>query len=215
MTSSRATLVQVAERAGVSLASTSRALHGSGASAAMVERVRAAADELGYSPDAVGRSLRMKRTFQIAFAAADIGGPAHVEMMTAIHGELAPHGYRVVVLATGDTAASTADLVHSLNSGFADGMVLVPPRTDDLLADSLRRRDAPVVVVGRASGDHGADSVSTDSAAGIGRAVRHLRETGRRRIGFLGGPADSVPGEERRRGFDAATAGGGGPPAVA
>ncbi len=67
----------------------------------MVERVRAAATELGYSPDAIGRSLRLKKTFQVAFAVADIGNPVYVEMMTAIHEVLAPHGYRVVVMTTG------------------------------------------------------------------------------------------------------------------
>ncbi|MFJ9552249.1 LacI family DNA-binding transcriptional regulator [Nocardiopsis sp. NPDC101807] len=205
MTSSRATLIQVAERAGVSLASTSRALHGSGASQAMVERVRAAAAELGYSPDVTGRSLRLRKTFQIAFAVADIGNPVYVEMMTAIHEVLAPHGYRVVVMTTGDTPASTTELVRSLGSGFVDGMVLSPLRTDGELVRAIRRAPVPVVVIGRSLGDQGIDSVSTDSAGGIGQAVRHLLETGRRRIGFLNGPPDTTPGEARRRGFDAAT----------
>ncbi|CAM3943387.1 LacI family DNA-binding transcriptional regulator [Kibdelosporangium persicum] len=204
MTSTRATLQQVAERAGVSLASTSRALHGTGASKAMVERVRAAAAELGYSPDAVGRSLRMKKTFQIAFAVADIGNPVYVEMMRAIHGVLAPHGYRVVVMTTGDTTGSTADLVRSLNSGFVDGMVISPLRTDDRLIQEIQQAAVPVVVIGRALGDHGISSVSTDSAGGIGAAVRHLHAIGRRRVGFLNGPLDTTPGEARQRGFDAA-----------
>ncbi|ONI78111.1 LacI family transcriptional regulator [Actinosynnema sp. ALI-1.44] len=208
MTSTRATLSQVAERAGVSLASTSRALHGAGASKAMVERVRAAAAELGYRPDAVGRSLRMKKTFQVAFAVADIGNPVYVEMMRAIHGVLAPHGYRVVVMTTGDTTASTADLVRSLNSGFVDGMVISPLRTDDRLIREIQQAPVPVVVIGRALDDHGISSVSTDSAGGIGAAVRHLHETGRRRIGFLNGPLDTTPGEARQRGFDAAVLAG-------
>lgn len=205
MTSSRATLIQVAQRAGVSLASTSRALHGTGASPAMVERVRAAADELGYSPDATGRSLRLKKTFQVAFAVADIGNPVYVEMMTAIHEVLAPHGYRVVVMTTGDTPASTAELVRSLSSGFVDAMVLSPLRTDDALVEEIRQAPVPVVVIGRTLADHGIDSVSTDSAGGIGEAVRHLLDLGRRRIGFLNGPLDTTPGEARQRGFDAAT----------
>jgi hypothetical protein len=119
MTSTRATLMQVAERAGASLASTSRALHGTGASDAMIERVRTAAAELGYSVDAIGRSLRMKKTFQVAFAVADIGNPVYVEMMRGIHEVLAPHGYRVVIMTTGDAATSAAELVRSLNSGFS------------------------------------------------------------------------------------------------
>lgn len=209
MTSTRATLLQVAERAGVSLASTSRALHGSGASKAMVERVRAAAAELGYSVDAIGRSLRMKKTFQIAFAIADIGNPVYVEMMRGIHEVLAPHGFRVVVMTTGDTADSAADLVRSLNSGFVDGMIIVPLRTDDRLIAEIQQAPVPVVVIGRAMGDHGVSSVSTDSAAGIGAAVEHVRSCGRRRIGFLNGPLDTTPGASRQRGFDAAVGTGG------
>ncbi|PRX50893.1 LacI family transcriptional regulator [Prauserella shujinwangii] len=204
MTSTRATLMQVAERAGVSLASTSRALHGTGASKAMVERVRAAAAELGYSADAIGRSLRMKKTSQIAFAVADIGNPVYVEMMRGIHEVLAPHGYRVVVMTTGDTATSATELVRSLNSGFVDGMILIPLRTDDRLITEIRRAPVPVVVIGRALSEHGVSSVSTDSAAGIGQAVRHVRSRGRRRIGFLNGPLDTTPGAARQRGFDAA-----------
>ncbi|MER7011567.1 LacI family DNA-binding transcriptional regulator [Saccharopolyspora sp. NPDC000359] len=204
MTSTRATLQQVAERAGVSLASTSRALHGSGASKAMVERVRAAAAELGYNVDAIGRSLRMGKTSQIAFAVADIGNPVYVEMMRGIHEVLAPHGYRVVVMTTGDTAASTAELVRSLSGGFVDGVVVVPLRTDDELIDELRQAPVPVVVIGRAMSDRGISSVSVDSSAGIGEAVRHVHSLGRQRIGFLNGPLDTTPGSSRQRGFDAA-----------
>lgn len=205
MTSTRATLLQVAERAGVSLASTSRALHGTGASPAMVERVRAAAAELGYSADAIGRSLRLKKTFQVAFAVADIGNPVYVEMMRAIHEVLAPHGYRVVVMSTGDTATSTTELVRSLNSGFVDGMIVSPLRTDDRLIEEIQQAPVPVVVIGRALDDRGISSVSTDSAGGIGAAVRHLHDLGRRRVGFLNGPLDTTPGAARQRGFDAAT----------
>jgi LacI family transcriptional regulator len=202
----RATLNEVAERAGVSLASTSRALHGTGASKAMVERVRAAAEELGYSPDALGRSLRMKRTFQIAFAVADIGNQVYVEMMSAIHAVVAPFGYRVVVTTTGDTAQSTADLVRSLASGMVDGIVLSPLRTSDELVREIRESAVPVVVIGRSLDAHGIASVSTDSAAGIGQAVTHLLDIGRRRIAFLNGPLDTTPGAARQRGFDAAVA---------
>ncbi|AXB42311.1 LacI family DNA-binding transcriptional regulator [Amycolatopsis albispora] len=204
MTSTRATLLQVAQRAGVSLASTSRALHGTGASPAMVERVRAAAAELGYSPDAIGRSLRLKKTFQIAFAVADIGNPVYVEMMRAIHEVLAPRGYRVVVMSTGDTATSTAELVGSLGSGVVDGLIVSPLRTDDRLVREILQAPVPVVVIGRAMADRGISSVSTDSAGGIGDAVRHLHSIGRRRIGFLNGPLDTTPGAARQRGFDAA-----------
>jgi len=206
MVANRATLPQVAERAGVSLASASRALHGSGASKAMVERVRAAAEELGYQPDPAGRTLRMRRTFQIAFAVADIGNPVYVEMMSAIQAAIADHGYRLLVSTTGATAASTIDLVRSLGAGHVDGLVISPLRVTEGLVRELRACPVPVVVIGRALQDAGLSSVSTDSAGGIGEAVTHVLGLGRRRIGFLNGPLDTTPGSARQRGFDEAVA---------
>jgi LacI family transcriptional regulator len=171
----------------------------------MVEKVRAAAAELGYSPDAAGRTLRMKKTSQIAFAVADIGNPVYVEMLAAIHEVVSPRGYRVVVMSTGDTVSSTVDLVRSMGSGFVDGLIVSPLRTGDELAREIRRAPVPVVVIGRPFAGE-VDSVSTDSAAGIGLAVEHLLALGRRRIAFVNGPLDTTPGAARQRGFDTATA---------
>ncbi len=202
--SNRATLHEVARLAGVSLASTSRALHGSGASPSMVEKVQAAADELGYRPNAAGRSLRMKKTFQIEFAVADIGNPVYVEMMSAIHAVLAPHGYRTVVSSMGDQADSAISVLRALDDGHVDGVIISPLRVNDEFVKLVRSAEVPIVAIGRSLLDHGIDSVSTDSAMGIGIAVAHLMEQGRRRIAFLNGPTDTTPGEHRQRGFDAA-----------
>lgn len=206
MTAPRATLPQVAAHAGVSLGSASRALHGTGASAAMVARVRAAAEALGYTPDGTGRSLRMRKTFQIAFAVADIGNPVYVEMMTAIQHAVADRGYRLVVAESGATPESTGALVRSLSAGLVDGIVISPLRIDDGLRATLREASVPVVVIGRLLAEDGLDSVTTDSAAGIVQAAEHLVSLGRRRIGFLNGPLDTTPGAFRQRGFDAAVA---------
>lgn len=200
----RATLPQVAAHAGVSLASASRALHGTGASAAMVARVRAAAAELGYTADATGRSLRTRRTSQIAFAVADIGNPVYVEMMTAIQHVVADRGYRLVVAESGNTAASTAALVRSMQAGLVDGIVVSPLRIDDELREALRSATVPVVVIGRHLARDGIDSVSTDSADGIGLAVEHVLGLGRSRVAFVNGPLDTTPGASRQRGFDQA-----------
>lgn len=215
MTTRRATLPEVAARAGVSLASASRALHGTGASPRMVDRVRVAASELGYQRDATGRSLRLRKTFQIAFAVADIGNPVYVEMMTAIQHEVAAQGYRLVVATTGDTPASTTELVRSLSAGLVDGLVISPLRVNAQLVADLRAAPMPVVVIGRRLVDDSLDSVSTDSAGGIGQAVEHVLQLGRRRLGFLNGPLDTTPGEARQRGFDEAAARPGFPAQVA
>jgi LacI family transcriptional regulator len=175
-----------------------------GASAAMVDKVRAAAEELGYRPDPTGRSLRTRKTFQIAFAVADIGNPVYVEMMSAIQEVVSNRGYRLLVATTGNTTESTTALVRDLAAGSVDGLVISPLRVSDGVIAALRGAGKPVVVIGRGLADDDLDCVSTDSVGGITQAVEHVVALGRRRIGFLNGPLDTTPGDARQRGFDAA-----------
>ena len=200
----RPTLIHVAERAGVSLASASRALNGMTASPETVAKVRAAALSLGYIPDATARSLKLGHSLQLAFAVDDVGNPVYVEMMRAIESVVSGSGYRLLVSSTGTGPGETVDLVRSLARGYADGLVISPLRVTDELVAELQRSAVPVVVVGSLPESVALDTVQTDSARGVGLAVTHLVETGRRRIGFLNGPLDTTPGAARQRGFVAA-----------
>ena len=78
------TVRTVADLAGVSIASASRVLNGLGASSETTRRVREAASQVGYVPNAIARSLQAQRTGLLALAVADIGNPVYVEMMRAI-----------------------------------------------------------------------------------------------------------------------------------
>ena len=204
----RATLTQVAQRAGVSIASASRALNGLVASPATVDKVRRAADDLGYVPDASARALKMGATGQITFAVDDIGNPVYVEMMTGVQEVVAASGFRLQVTATGGTrdVADVVDLLRSMRRGYADGLVLSPLRVTPELVAEIAATPIPVVVIGRLPDGAAVDTVMTDSARGVALAVEHLHAQGRRRIAFLNGPGDTTPGAARRRGFDDAVA---------
>ena len=201
----RVTIVDVARRAGVSVASTSRALNGLVASAETVQKVRAAAAELGYTADATARSLKLGRTQQLAYAVADIGNPVYVEMMRAIERVVAASDYRLVISSTGD-AEATLELVRSLSRGFVDGMVLSPLRMTDELAGrdrggagAGRRPRPPARHRGRRHGEGGL-------ARGMELVVSHLVGEGRRRLAFINGPVDTTPGQFRHDGFRRAVA---------
>lgn len=206
MASDRPTVSLVAERAGVSIASVSRVLNGLPASPQMAERVRQVAAELGYAPDAAARSLKMRRTDQLALAVDDIGNPVYVEMMRAIEAVVGPLGIRLVVSSTRSDPDGAVGVLRSLARGYADGLILSPLRMTDELAAELSRFRVPVVVVGKLPASLDVDNVRTDSARGIGMAVDHLVETGRRSIAFVNGPVDAVPGTARARGFANAVA---------
>lgn len=200
----KSTLVLVAERAGVSIASVSRVMNGLPASDQLIAKVRQAADELGYVPDATARSLKAGKTDQIALAVADVGNPVYVAMMHEISRVVTKAGYRLVVSSTGSDAREQIDFINSLDRGFADGLILSPLRVTEELIERIRSSRLPVVVIGSLPDDVTIDSVRADSPHGVALAVEHLSEQGRHRIAFLNGPIDTVPGTARLGGYLAA-----------
>jgi LacI family transcriptional regulator len=200
-TPQRATAAQVAAHAGVSVASVSRVLNGLKSSVGMAERVQAAAAELGYVPDATARSLKVGRTEQLALAVADVGNPAYVAMMRAVEDVVRAAGYRTVLSGMGADPDDEIDVIRSLARGFADGLILSPLRVTPELVRELEQARRPIVVVGTLPAGTQIDNVRADSPGGVRLAITHLHEGGRRRIGFLNGPADTVPGSARARGY--------------
>ncbi|HEX2133565.1 MAG TPA: LacI family DNA-binding transcriptional regulator [Actinophytocola sp.] len=197
----KSTLVLVAERAGVSIASVSRVLNGLPASDAVTDRVRTAAAELGYVPDATARSLKVGRTEQIALAVADVGNPVYVSMMREISTVVTAAGYRLVLSSTGSDPRDQIDLLVGLNRGFADGLILSPLRVPAELGTQLRASRFPIVIIGSVPPGVELDNVRADSVAGMALAVDHVADQGRERIAFVNGPVDTVPGAARRNGY--------------
>ncbi len=196
----------VAARAGVSIASASRVLNGVGGSPETVRKVRAAAAEVGYVPNAIARSLQSRRTDLVALAVEDIGNPVYVAMMRAIEAVVAGSGRQLLVHATGGRVASETDLLRRLAHRYVDGMIISPIRVTDAHLEAIVDSPAPVVVVGQLPADAPVDNVRTDSRTGVALAIDHLIAQGRRRIGFVNGPLDTVPGAARDAGFRAALA---------
>lgn len=204
--SEKPNLHDVARLAGVSLASASRALTGQSASAETVKKVRTAAKQLGYIPDATARALRLGGTRQVVFAVDDIGNPNYVAMLRAVERELGGRGVRLSVSATGRVMKQTLDLVRSLDVGVADGLIISPIRVTPELRRALVECPVPVVVIGSLDKETNIDRVRVDSAMAVEMAVDHLVETGRRKIAFINGPLDTNPGAARQRGFESAAA---------
>ncbi|MFD5321467.1 LacI family DNA-binding transcriptional regulator [Streptomyces sp. NPDC127098] len=200
------TIVSIARRAGVSTASVSRVLNGQGARRDTTERVRRAAAELGYVPNAVARSLKDGRTRQLTFAVPDIGNPVYVAMVRAIQAVTKAAGYRLLLHSTDAVAEDELAVLRSLGDRTSDGLILCPIRITDAHLAALASAAGPVVVIGSLPEPGPVDSVRADSVAGAALAVRHLYETGRRRIAYIGGPSDTVPGHNRDLGYRAALA---------
>lgn len=200
------TVVSIAERAGVSVASVSRVLNGLPARRETVEKVERAASELGYVANAVARSLKDGRTRQLTFAMPDIGNPVYVEMVRAIQAVTKAAGYRLLLHSTDAVVDDELAVLRSMGDRTSDGLIICPIRITDAHVTALRTAARPVVVIGSLPDKTPVDSVRADSVSGAAMAVRHLHETGRRRIAFVNGPSDTVPGRNREEGYRAALA---------
>jgi LacI family transcriptional regulator len=191
------TINTIAERAGVSIASVSRVLNGLPTRQETVRKVMAAADELGYVRNAVARSLKSRRTHQVAFAMADVGNPAYLAMLRQIQPVLKAAGYRLVLHSTDAVAADEIDVLHSLGERYVDGLIMSPLRVTEAHLAMLAAPRAPVVIIGSVPEGTPVDNVRADSRTGVRLAVGHLHALGRRRIGMINGPLDTVPGASR------------------
>src|ERR1700712_4330162 len=188
----------VARLAGVSQPTVSRALRqDSQVSEATRQRVRAAAEQLGYIPSERGRSLSTRSTRQIAMV-ADLDNPLYPQLVGPLHDAFAAGGYRMVLLAErGEEIVGDERLLD----GSVDGAVLTTSQLRSSLPRQLRERGVPFVQLNRVSELVDADSVTADNAAG-GRAVADLLvATGHREIAAILGPLETSSAAGREKGF--------------
>jgi DNA-binding LacI/PurR family transcriptional regulator len=194
----RIRLADVAARAGVSVALVSIVMREApGASATTRERVRLAAQELGYRPDRPARLLRRSRS-QLIGVVFGVQHPFHADLVSGLYTASDAHGYELALSAV-TSGRDEHRAIASLLQDRCEAMILLGPQlpTSELadLADRM-----PVVVVARAVRHRAVDVVRTDDAAGLHLAVDHLVDLGHTRIAHIDG-GRAAGAAERRRGY--------------
>jgi LacI family transcriptional regulator, galactose operon repressor len=195
------TITTVARLADVSVASASRVLNGIRTNPDTYARVTRAAQAVGYVPNAAARSLRSRRTGQIAFAMPDVGNPVYTAMVASIQEVARAGGCRLMLHSTGADVDDELAMVRDLKHRFVDGLILASIHLTETHAEELARAAVPVVVIGRPTKGTPVDTVRAHSRRGAAEAVRHLHDVGRRRIAFVNGPEHTAPGSSRRLGY--------------
>jgi LacI family transcriptional regulator len=196
------TIYQVAERAGVSIATVSRVHRRAEAVAAPTRRrVERAIADLSYRPNRLGRSLARGRHDAIGIVFPDLSGPYFSTVILGYEEASATRGRSVLILGTHgrpDTQRQVLDLADRV-----DGLVVMGRTIGDEPIEELGRRGVPVVVLARPP-VQSADSVRTANGSSAELLVGHLLEHGHREIAFIGDPAGSSDAGERWDGFLAA-----------
>ncbi|MFB2556367.1 LacI family DNA-binding transcriptional regulator [Herbiconiux liangxiaofengii] len=181
------TIHDVAARAGVSKSVVSRALSGAGGvAAATVDRVQAAAAELGYVANANARGMSAHRTHTLGVFVRDAATPFYGHLLTAFQERASASGYRVVT-ATGAGSFSIAEerrALETLVSLRVEGLIVCSGAlpVGDILPFARR---IPTVVAGRPEVDDQVSSVYCDEFGGGEGLADHVLALGHRRIAVM------------------------------
>lgn len=204
------TLDQVAERAGVSRSTASRAINGGlRVSPEAQASVDAAVADLRYIPNRAARSLVTRRTSSVALVVPEpdervLSDPFFASTIHGLNAALRDTDLQLVLVMARPEDIATRTLRY-LRGGHVDGAVVVSHHRNDVLADALHQSGLPTVFVGRPfGGGHDVHYVDVDNTGGGRMATEHLLSIGRRRIGTIAGPQDMSAGLDRLAGWSAA-----------
>lgn len=200
------TIRDVAQRAGVSVTTVSRALNGTGpVSEEARRRVEAASAELRYLPHGTARSLITRRTDVFGVVLPDLFGEFFSEVIRGMDPRAQERGYHLLLSSSHDGRREIEFAVGAMR-GRVDGMIVMSPDVSGAeLAESLPP-DVPVVLLNCDVSGTDFPAINVDNFGGARQMVRHLVGLGHRRVAMITGAAANFDARERLRGFRAALA---------
>lgn len=196
----RATLKDVAHAAGVSQSTTSRAMSGEGYVAdAVRQRVLAAADELGYVPHAMARSLRKQVNRSIGVLVSDLRNTFYADLAAGIASRARSQGYTMMLVDDEGLPDVEQGAAEAFVATRAAGVIVTPLSAD--VSSYLLKQNIPVVEVDRQFSAGRCDGVIIDNAGIAKRMTDHLVDLGHSRIALLIDETNWTTGRERFAGY--------------
>ncbi len=184
MTTSHVTLADIAREAGTSASTASRALSGRGyVSADVRERLREAAERLGYVPNASARTLKQKTSRVVGVAVSDLGNQFYANLAAGIEQALREADFQMVLVSDNGDESQELACARTFVAMRAAGVIITP--ADRTAASLLARNGVEVVEVDRRLADVPCDAVVLDNDRGAREATRHLLDLGHRRVALL------------------------------
>ncbi len=193
----------IAKAAGVSHSTVSRALSDSPLVKAETKvHIQRLAQEMGYFPDAIARSLVTQRTHSVGVVVTTITDPFVAEVVQGIEDTAQADDYSVILASSASEPERELAAVEMLRAKRVDSVIVTSSRVGALYLEHLERIGVPVVLVNNHNEQSGryTFSVSVDNEHGGHLATTHLIEQGHRRVAYVSGPADHSDDAERLAG---------------
>ena len=198
----RATIRDVAARAGVSIGTASKALNDNGRLKQETrDKVIAAAQALGFRPNAMAQSLHRTRSMTVGILTTDSFGRFIFPILEALEEMLAGHGIAIFMCNATDDPVREQQHLDQLLGKRIDGLLVTARRMDTRPAIAVPARSMPVIYVFSQTDDPDALCLLPDDRGGAILAVQHLIDGGRRRIAHITGPAEFEAVNLRHAGY--------------
>lgn len=197
----RPSSLDVARLAGVSQSAVSRAFTpGASVSPATRGKVRAAAEELGYQPNALPRMLLTARSNLVALIMGELANPFYPEVQRLFLDALQARGQRVLLFAL-EPGRGVDDALHEVLKYRVDGIIVTSATISAETARACGRMRTPVVLFNRYIRDRDACSICCDNVE-AGRLVANLLlDAGHERPAFVSGDPAASTNSDREAGF--------------
>ena len=200
----RVSLKDLAQQLGVSIATVSRALHGSPEiGKEMQERVKELAKKLNYRPNPFAQSLRSEAPKVIGVVVPNLVTHYYAAVLDGIETEARKAGYSVISANSHESQEDETRAIDNFNSLHVEGIIacLAQDTTDYSHFEEISQMGIPLVFFGRTCMTDKFSCVTANGDEAAQQATQHLIDTGSRRIAFLGGPNHLDMVQRRKHGY--------------
>ncbi len=198
----RITALEVAAKAGVSRSAVSRVFTpGASVSKSTAQKVRKAADALGYRPNVIARSLITGRSRIIGLVVAYLENQFYPEAIERLSKSLQEQGYHLLVFMASNTAEEVDGVIQELLDYQVDGIIAASVGLSNDLTQRCAATGIPVVLFNRSQPDRALSSVTSANFEGGRKLAEFLAAGGHKRIGHIAGWEGASTQIEREAGF--------------
>jgi len=200
----KVTALQVAKHAGVSRSAVSRYFTlGASVSAKTAAQVAKAAEELGYRPNILARSLITGRSRIIGLLVAYLDNYFYPEVLERLSRELQAKGYHVLIFMAPNNAQNVDQVISEILDYQVDGLIFASVSLSSELTIRCKALGVPVVLFNRLQDVEGISSVTSDNFRGGALAAEFLVNSHHNRIAYIGGTEGTSTQRDREAGFRA------------
>lgn len=202
MTIEKVTSLQVAKKAGVSQSAVSRVFTpGASASRATIDKVKKAANDLGYRPNVLARAMVSGKSRIIGVVVAYLENQFYPEALERLSNSLQAQGYHVLIFMAGKNMQSLDDVVEEILDYQVDGIVAASVAMSSTLAERCKFAGVPMVLFNRSQDLPSMSAVTSDNIAGGRKVAEFLISGNHKKIGYISGWEGASTQRDREAGF--------------